>query len=112
MFAPMPRRAASPKVRTGRGRWHTDAFVFGSTEIGDESLLSGKLGKHNVYWGESILAFAHGNSYGQAGLDLTKALTVPGTESKELFIPRKQLSTSLTVNSERSEERRVGKECR
>src|SRR5471030_720848 len=77
-----------------------DAFVFGSTEIGDESLLSGKLGKHNVYWGESILAFAHGNSYGQAGLDLTKALTVPGTESKELFIPRKQLSTSLTVNSE------------
>lgn len=77
-----------------------DAFVFGSTEIGDESLLSGKLGKHNVYWGESILAFAHGNSYGQAGLDLTKALTVPGTEAKELFIPRKQLSTSLTVNPE------------
>lgn len=77
-----------------------DAFVFGSTEVGDESLLSGKLGKHNVYWGESILAFAHGISYGQAGLDLTKALTVPGTEAKELFIPRNQLSTSFTLNPE------------
>src|SRR5689334_3292469 len=40
-----------------------DAFVFGSTEIGDESLLSGKAGKHTLYWGESVLAFAHGNSY-------------------------------------------------
>ncbi|MBK5354677.1 DUF1302 domain-containing protein [Pseudomonas sp. TH41] len=77
-----------------------DAFVFGSTEIGDESLLSGKAGKHTLYWGESVLAFAHGNSYGQSGLDLSKALAVPGTEAKELFIPRNQLSTSFTVNQE------------
>lgn len=77
-----------------------DAFVFGSTEIGDESMLSGKAGKHTVYWGESVLAFAHGNNYGQSGLDLSKALAVPGTEAKELFIPRNQLSTSFTVNPE------------
>jgi hypothetical protein len=77
-----------------------DAFVFGSTEVGDESLLSGKAGKHTLYWGESVLAFAHGNSYGQSGLDLSKALAVPGTEAKELFIPRNQLSTSFTVNPE------------
>lgn len=77
-----------------------DAFVFGSTEIGDESLLSGKAGKHTLYWGESVLAFAHGNSYGQSGLDLSKALAVPGTEAKELFIPRNQLSASFTVNPE------------
>ncbi|WP_085722929.1 DUF1302 domain-containing protein [Pseudomonas sp. R37(2017)] len=77
-----------------------DAFVFGSTEIGDESLLSGKAGRHTVYWGETILAFAHGNSYGQSGLDISKALAVPGTEAKELFIPRNQLSTSFTLNPE------------
>jgi hypothetical protein len=77
-----------------------DAFVFGSTEIGDESLLSGKAGKHTLYWGESLLAFAHGNSYGQSGLDISKALAVPGTEAKELFIPRNQLSASFTVNPE------------
>jgi hypothetical protein len=77
-----------------------DAFVFTSMEIGDESLLSAKLGKHTQYWGESILSLAHGNNYGQSGLDLSKALAVPGTEAKELFIPRSQLSTSLTLNSE------------
>lgn len=77
-----------------------DAFVFASTEIGEQSLLSAKLGSHTQYWGESILSFAHGNSYGQSGLDIAKALAVPGTEAKELFIPRNQLSTSLTVNPE------------
>ncbi|WP_223531717.1 MULTISPECIES: DUF1302 domain-containing protein [unclassified Pseudomonas] len=75
-----------------------DAFVFGSTEIGEQSLLSGRLGKTTQYWGESILSFTHGNSYGQSGLDITKALTVPGTEAKELFIPRSQISTNLTIN--------------
>jgi hypothetical protein len=77
-----------------------DAFVFGSTEIGEDSILSAKLGKHTQYWGESVLAFAHGNSYGQSGLDISKALAVPGTEAKELFIPRNQLSVSFTVNPE------------
>jgi hypothetical protein len=56
------------------------------------------LGKTTQYWGESILSFTHGNSYGQSGLDITKALTVPGTEAKELFIPRSQISTNLTIN--------------
>jgi len=77
-----------------------DAFVFGSMELGDGALLSAKLGSHTQYWGESILSFAHGNSYGQSGLDISKALAVPGTEAKELFIPRNQLSTSLTLNPE------------
>jgi len=79
-----------------------DAFVFGSTEIGDESMLSMKVGSHTQYWGESILAFAHGNSYGQSGLDIAKALAVPGTEAKELFIPRNQISMNFTLNPELS----------
>lgn len=79
-----------------------DAFVFFSTEVGEESLFSAKLGKHTQYWGESFLAFAHGNSYGQSGLDIAKALAVPGTEAKELFIPRNQLSVNFTLNSELS----------
>jgi len=77
-----------------------DAFVFGSTDIGEESQLSAKAGKHTVYWGETSLASAHAISYGQSGLDLAKALAVPGTEAKELFIPRNQLSASFTLNPE------------
>ena len=79
-----------------------DAFVFGSVELGEESLLSAKLGSHTQYWGESILAFAHGNSYGQSGLDIAKALAVPGTEAKELFIPRNQISMNLNLTPELS----------
>ena len=79
-----------------------DAFVFGSMDVGEESLLSAKAGSHTQYWGESILAFAHGNSYGQSGLDIAKALAVPGTEAKELFIPRDQISLNFTLNPELS----------
>lgn len=77
-----------------------DAFVFYSTEIGDESLFSVKAGQHNVYWGETILNPVHSISYGQSGLDLAKLAASPGTEAKELFVPREQISTSFTVNSE------------
>lgn len=77
-----------------------DAFVFYSTEVGEQSLFSVKAGQHNVFWGETILNPVHSVSYGQAGLDLAKLSASPGTEAKELFIPRNQISTSFTVNPE------------
>jgi hypothetical protein len=76
-----------------------DAFVFVNTEIGD-SLLSAKLGSTTSYWGESLFQFVHGVSFGQSGVDITKALAVPGTEAKELFIPREQLQFTLNLNYE------------
>ncbi|MCY1410071.1 hypothetical protein D9M71_254340 [compost metagenome] len=42
----------------------------------------------------------HSVSYGQSGLDLAKLAASPGTEAKELFVPRNQVSTSFTVNPE------------
>lgn len=77
-----------------------DAFLFYSTEVGEESLFSAKAGQHNVFWGETILNPVHSLSYGQSGLDLAKLAASPGTEAKELFVPRNQLSTSFTLNSE------------
>lgn len=77
-----------------------DAFVFYSSEIGDESMFSIKAGQHNVYWGETLLNPVHAVSYGQSGLDLAKLAAAPGTEAKELFVPRSQISTSFTVNPE------------
>ncbi|MNF37263.1 hypothetical protein D3C84_181800 [compost metagenome] len=77
-----------------------DAFVFYGTEVGEESLLGVKAGQHNVFWGETLLNPVHSVSYGQSGLDLAKLAASPGTEAKELFIPRNQLSTSFTVNPE------------
>lgn len=77
-----------------------DAFVFYSTEVGEESLFSIKAGQHNVFWGETLLNPVHSVSYGQSGLDLAKLAASPGTEAKELFVPRNQISTSFTLNSE------------
>ena len=77
-----------------------DAFVFYSTEVGDESMFSVKAGQHNVFWGETILNPVHSISYGQSGLDLAKLAASPGTEAKELFVPRNQISMTFTLNPE------------
>ena len=63
-------------------------------------MLSAKLGKHNMYWGETLFIAANGNNYGQSALDIAKLYNVPGTEAKELFMPRNQLSMWFTVNPE------------
>ncbi|MGJ7512064.1 DUF1302 domain-containing protein [Variovorax sp. GT1P44] len=78
-----------------------DAFVFGSKTFG-ETDVSLRLGKHTVYWGESLLGSGaiHGISYGQYSLDLWKALATPGIEAKEIYRPR----NSMTVQAQPSPE--------
>ncbi len=78
-----------------------DAFVFGSRTFG-ETDVSLRLGKHTVYWGESLLGAGaiHGISYGQYSLDLWKALATPGIEAKEIYRPR----NSLTLQAQPSPE--------
>lgn len=70
-----------------------DAFVFTGFDLG-EVPVSAKLGRHTVYWGESLLLGGHMHSvaYGQNPLDLQKGFATPGTEAKELFRPLNQLS--------------------
>lgn len=77
-----------------------DAFVFAGTEFDNGMLLNGKAGRTTNYWGETLYNPAHGNSFGQGGMDLAKALAIPGTETKELFIPREQLYGTLLINEE------------
>ena len=77
-----------------------DAFVFYKTEVGEESVFSTKVGQHNLFWGETLLNPVHSLSYGQSGLDLAKLAASPGTEAKELFVPRNQISASFQVNPE------------
>jgi hypothetical protein len=78
-----------------------DAFVFGRADLG-EMPLNFKLGRHTTFWGEALLSPIHSLSYGQAPLDLRKAAAVPGTEAKELFLPRNALSAQLQINPELS----------
>jgi len=75
-----------------------DLFVFGGADLG-EVPVQAKLGRHTVYWGESLLLGGHLHSvaYGQNPLDLQKGFATPGTEAKELFRPLNQLSAQAQV---------------
>ncbi len=72
-----------------------DAFVFGAVDLGDVPVRA-KLGRHTLYWGESLLlgGNVHSVAYAQNPLDLQKGFATPGTEAKELFRPLNQLSLS------------------
>jgi hypothetical protein len=75
-----------------------DGFVFGGVDLG-EVPVQAKLGRHTVYWGESLLlgGHLHSVSYAQNPLDLQKGFATPGTEAKELFRPLNQLSVQAQV---------------
>lgn len=81
-----------------------DAFVFGKVDLGTVPLRF-KVGRHTVYWGESLMfsGAIHSVSYGQMPIDTLKAFAVPGSDAKELFRPlfnvsaQAQLTDTLSV---------------
>lgn len=73
-----------------------DAFLFTKLDIG-EVPINIKLGKHNIYWGESLFSAVGGVAYNQGPLDFRKALANPGVEAKEVFKPLNQLSFSTQL---------------
>jgi hypothetical protein len=78
-----------------------DAFVFGRFDLG-QTPLTLKLGRHTLYWGESL--FVNGNlnsiAYAQNPLDLQKGFATPGAEAKELFRPLNQISGQAAITDE------------
>jgi hypothetical protein len=83
-----------------------DAFVFANFDIGDMA-IGARAGRHTIYWGNGLLTFGaiHGFGGAMAPIDFNKALSVPGSEAKELFMPTAKISTvlqltdNLTVNA-------------
>jgi hypothetical protein len=76
-----------------------DAFVFGNWDVGDAA-VSARLGRHTLYWGQSLLSTGaiQGFAGSMAALDLAKGLGTPGSEAKELFIPNNKLSSTVQFN--------------
>ena len=75
-----------------------DAFIFGNIDIGDTT-LGLRVGRHTIYWGQALLTNGalHGIGGGMAPVDFNKALAVPGSEAKELFMPTGKVSSVLQV---------------
>lgn len=95
--APYNQFARGTKDLHGRKAEVLDAFVFGKTYI-DDLLVTGRLGKHTVVFGESLFFGSNGIAAAQAPIDFVKLLSVPGTQFKELMRPVPQLSGQLQVN--------------
>ena len=73
-----------------------DAFAFTTFHAGDVP-ISLKLGQHEIYWGESLFCFVCGVAYNQGPVDIRKAMTNPGAQAQELFLPRPQISFSAAL---------------
>lgn len=76
-----------------------DAFVFGQTDLGEGRLLSVRLGRHALIYGESLFFGNNGIAGTQGPIDVIKALQVPSSQAKEVFMPVNQLSAQLQLNA-------------
>ena len=78
-----------------------DAFAWGNFDVGDVP-VNVKVGKHTVVWGEGMLIGGHAISYGQSPIDGVKAVSSPGIETKEVFLPINQLTFKAQVTDKLS----------
>ena len=78
-----------------------DAFVWSNFDLGNVP-VNVKLGKHTVVWGEGLLIGGHAISYGQSPVDGVKAVSSPGIETKEVFLPINQLTFKAQVTDKLS----------
>ena len=73
-----------------------DAFVFGNTDLAGMPLTV-RLGRHTLLYGETLFFGANGIANAQSPVDAVKALSVPGSQFKEIILPVNQLSAQLQL---------------
>ena len=78
-----------------------NGFAYGKTDI-DGMLLSGRIGRHSLVWGETLFMGANGIAGGQQPVDLIKLLSVPSSQFKEIIRPVNQVSGQLQVTRDLS----------
>lgn len=78
-----------------------DAFVFLNTEIGGTPVYL-KAGRLSQYWGNAFFFGFTNIAYSQQPVDFIKGFSQPGSEVKELFLPRKQILVSADITPELS----------
>lgn len=81
----------------GRKAEFLDAFVFGRFDLGGHPTTV-RLGKHTLLYGESLFFGANGIAGAQAPVDVIKALSVPGSQVKEILMPVQQLSLQAQLS--------------
>lgn len=82
----------------GRRAEFLDAFVFGQGDLGEGRLVSGRLGRHALLYGESLYFGNNGIAGTQGPVDVIKALQVPSSQVKEIVRPVNQLSGQVQLS--------------
>jgi hypothetical protein len=97
---PLP-PAYAPAVRTLHGRKIEllNGFVYGRADLAGIP-VSFRAGRHTVLWGESLFFANNGIAAAQAPIDAVKALSVPVTLAKEVYMPVAQASLSIQATPE------------
>jgi len=85
----------------GRKAEVLDAYVYGRFDL-DGRQATVRLGKHTLLYGESLFFGANGIAGAQAPVDVIKALSVPGSQVKEILMPVQQISTQIQLSPELS----------
>ncbi len=78
-----------------------DAFAFLNTEVAGTPVYL-KAGRLTQFWGNSFFFGFSNIAYSQHPLDYIKGFSQPGSEVKELFLPRKQVMLSADLSPELS----------
>ncbi len=78
-----------------------DAFVFHNTNIADVPVYA-KVGRLTQYWGNAFFFGFSNIAYSQSPIDYIKGFSQPGSEVKELFLPRAQILASAELTPELS----------
>lgn len=84
-----------------RGGELLDAFAFHNTKVGDTPVYL-KAGRFTQYWGNAFFFGFSNIAYSQHPIDYIKAFSQPGSEVKELFLPRSQVMVSADLTPELS----------
>ncbi|RJF95568.1 DUF1302 domain-containing protein [Noviherbaspirillum saxi] len=80
----------------GRKAELLDAFVFSKFDLGESRALV-RLGQHAMVWGESLFFGSNAIAGGMAPVDVTKLVSVPGTQFKEAIRPVPQVSGQVQL---------------
>lgn len=98
---PSGKYSSTTKKYQIRGGEILDAFAFYNTDIGDTPVYL-KVGRFTQYWGNAFFFGFSNIAYSQHPVDYGKAFSQPGTEVKELFLPRAQVMATALLSPELS----------
>jgi hypothetical protein len=93
---------AGTQVLQGRDAEVLDAFAYRNFTFADDEELSVRVGRHSLLWGESLFWGGNAVAGTQQPIDVVKALSVPGSQFKEIILPVGQVSSLLQLTSKLS----------